>query len=104
MNSVEARQRMQQLLQDVLETNHVYYQPPETIRMTYPAIVYELASLRNLRANDGKYLTHYIYKVTLISRDPDTPIFDRLDALEKASFSTSYKVDNLNHFSFTIQI
>jgi len=34
----------------------VYFQPPSSVRMNYPAIVYVLDDIKNTFANDGVYL------------------------------------------------
>ena len=38
----------------MLGTNNVYYQPPESIKMKYPAIVYSKSNIRSTFANDSR--------------------------------------------------
>lgn len=46
-----------------------YFQPPESIKMNYPAIVYSLDDIDKTYANDGVYLSNRRYAVTVIDKD-----------------------------------
>lgn len=96
------REELQILLEEILGSKEVYYQPPPTIQMHYPAIVYNRSDIYSSKADNGKYLRHNVYNVTLMDRDPDSVIVDRLFALEHCRFSRHYVVDNLNHDIFTL--
>ena len=80
----------------------VYFQPPESVKMCYPAIVYELDRIENLYADDGVYLSQRSYSVTVIDPDPDSPIVDMVAILPTCRFNRHYERDNLNHDVFTI--
>lgn len=79
-----------------------YFQPPESVKMKYPAIVYGLDDIENMYANDGVYLSHQKYSITVIDKNPDSPIVDKVAALPFCRFNRSYQKDNLNHYVFTI--
>ncbi len=80
-----------------------YFQPPESIRMRYPAIVYNLADPRSVHANDGVYLSQKSYTVTVIDEDPDSQIVEALLKVPTARFLRTYARDNLNHTVFTLR-
>ena len=90
------------LLRNTLGSDNVYFQPPETVKMKYPAIVYSLDNIQNVHADDGVYLSHRRYSVTLIEKNPDSPTVERLSALPMCQFNRHYTSDNLNHFVFTL--
>lgn len=96
------RLELSALLRNTLGSDNVYFQPPETIKMKYPAIVYSLDNIQNVHADDGVYLSHRRYSVTLIDRNPDSIIIERLSALSMCQFNRHYTSDNLNHFVFTL--
>lgn len=48
---------LQALLEDLLGSRNVYYQPPESVKMNYPTIVYALEDIENTFADDGVYLS-----------------------------------------------
>lgn len=70
--------------------------------MKYPAIVYGLEEIENSHANDGVYFFDWGYSVTIIDPNPDSPIVARIAALPLCRFIRHYKVDNLNHYVFTL--
>lgn len=96
------REELQYILEDVLGNTRVYFQPPANVRMSYPAIVYSLDNIDDLHANDNKYLRNKSYQVTVIDKDPDSEIAERLSELQFCSFERAYTSDNLNHFVFRI--
>jgi hypothetical protein len=40
---------------EILDSRNVYFQPPASVKMKYPAIVYGLEDIQNRFANDGVY-------------------------------------------------
>lgn len=82
--------------------DHVYFQPPASVKMTYPAIVYNLSDIDKRNANNTGYKIDHAYMVTLISRDPVDERVDSLEALPLCSFNRYYSADNLHHWVFTI--
>lgn len=97
-----SRIELQSLLEDILGSRQVYYQPPESIKMRYPAIVYSLSKVENRPANDSAYLQSRAYDVILIDEDPDSEIADTMTKLPMCRFDRCYRSENLNHFSFTL--
>ncbi len=79
-----------------------YFQPPESIRMRYPAIEYSLSDIDSSYANDGVYLSQKSYLVIVIDEDPDSALVDAVAKIPTARFSRSYPSDNLNHTAFTL--
>lgn len=79
-----------------------YYQPPESVKMEYPAIVYALDDIENTFANDGVYLSGRKYSVTVIDYDPDSPLIGKVAALPTCRFNRPYTKDNLNHYVFEL--
>lgn len=96
------RLELSAILRNTLGSDNVYFQPPETVKMKYPAIVYSLDNIQNVHADDGVYLSHRRYSVTLIDKNPDSPTVERLYALPMCQFNRHYASDNLNHFVFTL--
>ena len=80
----------------------VYFQPPATLRMTFPCIRYSLERLDGVNADNGTYLTQKGYNVVYISRNPDSPVPERLRMLPMSRFIRYYAADNLHHWVFTI--
>lgn len=97
-----SRLELHEKLVSVLGSRYVYFQPPESVKMKYPAIVYERSDIPNKFANDDVYLQTIKYKVTVVDRDPDSEVVERMSKFKTARFEKHYVVDGLNHDTFTI--
>jgi len=93
---------LQALLETILGSRNVYFQPPESVKMNYPAIVYSLDDVYGHSADDFDYIAVRGYSVTLITKDPDSEYIDSIKALPLCSYDRHYYADNLNHDTFTI--
>lgn len=96
------RLELQTLLETLLGSKNVYYQPPATIQMKYPAIVYSRDGIENIHANDGVYGQSVSYAVTVIDKNPDSEFVKKVSKLPKCRFDRHYTSDNLNHDVFTL--
>lgn len=86
----------------MLGSRNVYYQPPATVRMKYPAIVYFRKRIENSHANDGVYRQDHSYELTVISQDPEESVVEDISKLPLCSYDRRYVADNLNHDVFTL--
>ena len=93
---------LQSLLEELLGSRNVYYTPPESIKMQYPAIRYSKKKIESVHADDSKYLMRDRYELIVISRTPDHPVIKQLLALPYCSYDRPYVADNLYHDVFTI--
>lgn len=91
------RLELQEKLEELLGSRNVYYQPPETIKMEYPAIVYSKSDIESRHADDTVYSSMTSYEVIVIDRRPDNPVIEELMKLRYCSFARNYKSDNLEH-------
>lgn len=99
---MESRLELQVLLEEILESRNVYYQPPESVKMSYPAIVYSLSNIKNNFANNSVYSQHTEYEITVIDFDPDSKIVATISKLPTCRFDRSYPSDNMYHTVFTL--
>lgn len=88
---------LHQLLIELLGSNNVYFQPPPTLHMSYPCIIYRRDDVNSNHADNKPYKQDKRYQVTVIDTDPDSDIPDRVGALPKCSYDRFYTADNLNH-------
>ena len=87
---------------DILGTRNVYFQPPASVKMNYPAIVYSRSRINSIHANDAIYIHHPGYEVILIDKNPDSEYIEKILQLRYCRFDRHYESDNLNHDVFTI--
>lgn len=90
------------ILKDILQSENVYFQPPPTIKMEYPCIVYRRDFGDTIFANDKPYRFKKRYQIILIDRNPDSEVVDKLASLPLCLFDRFYTADNLNHDVFKI--
>ena len=99
---MEARLELQALFEELLGSRNVYYQPPASVKMKYPAIVYSLQTFDSKNANNRPYIQSPQYQAILIDPNPDSEFVMKLLQIPYCKFSTKYESDNLNHFVFNI--
>lgn len=96
------REELHEILCEALGSRNVYFQPPESIKMQYPAIVYSRDDIDNNFANNSVYMQSLAYSVIVIDSDPDSEVVDKVSKLPRCQYDRHYKSDNLNHDMFTI--
>lgn len=96
------RPELHQILKDLLGSANVYFQPPSTVVMVYPCIVYRRDNLDIRHANDKPYKHRKRYQVTVIDRNPDSAIPDKVAKLPLCAFDRFFTADNLNHDVFQL--
>ena len=99
---MDRRWHLQAKLESILGSTNVYFQPPETIRMQYPCIVYTRRNIETIRADNRNYLSNIQYDITLISRDPDEPVLFDLIQLDKCQYDRHYVSNGLHHDTLTL--
>lgn len=70
--------------------------------MQYPCIVYSRDSIDTEHADNGPYRQMKRYQVTVIDRNPDSDIPDKVSALPMCRSSRHFTSDNLHHDIFTL--
>ena len=97
---VNRSQKLQAMLMEICD--HVYYQPPATLLMNYPAIRFKRSDIRNTFADNEVFKQSHFYQLTVIDRDPDSEIVEKVSKLPKVRHTQHYVSDNLYHDVFTI--
>lgn len=93
---------LQKRLEKIAGEARVYFQPPASVRMKYPCIMYELSRTNVRHADDEKYAIHLGYTATVIDKNPESPIAAKMESVRYCSFDRAYVKDNLYHYVFTI--
>ena len=96
------RLELQTILEGVLGTRNVYFQPPESIKIVHPAIIYSKSSEFIKFANNGLYKNVKRYTVIVIDKDPDSDIPDKVLRLPLCSFDRYYTKNNLNYNVYSL--
>ena len=96
------RNDLQNKLEEILGSRNVYFQPPESIKMNYPAIVYSRSDMKNDFADNKVYMHSHVYTITVIDKDPDSAVIEKIAELPHCKFNRNFKSGNLNHDVFTL--
>lgn len=96
------RAQLQEILAEILGADNVYFQPPTNIIMQYPCIIYHRDFANTQFADDNPYRNTKRYMVTVVDKDPDSAIPDKVAALPMCTFNRFYTADNLNHDVFNL--
>lgn len=95
------RIRLQTELEHICD--NVYFEPPESIKLKYPAIIYTRNNIHLSSADDINYKMSKGYKITVIDKDPDSEILKLLiDKFSMLSFEQHFKLEGFNHDIFSL--
>lgn len=94
---MEKRVQLQALLELLIDSINVYFQPPENVKLMYPCIVYSRSSVETKFANNNPYNHQTKYQVTVVDKDPDSKIPQKIAMLPMCSFAQHFTSDGLNH-------
>lgn len=81
-------------------SHHVYFQPGSNVTMQYPAIVYERDSSDSTFADNRPYYYQHRYTITVIDKDPDSAIPDKVAHLPMTIMDRHFVSDNMHHDVF----
>ncbi len=100
---MDKRLQLHAELIEVLGSNNVYFQPPETLKMKYPCIRYVKTRPMVDHADNMKYFNMNHYELTVIDTNPDTEIPDNIvNHFQYCSIDRYYTADNLTHCSLDL--
>lgn len=102
MSTTAPRLELQTLLEGVLGSPNVYFQPPSNLSMQYPCIVYAHDNAKTEFAGNHPYSRTKRYQVTVIDRNPDTLIPDDVAQLPLSNLNRVFTADNLHHYVFNL--
>lgn len=97
------RLQLQTKLEEILGSNHVYFNPPSNVKMVYPAIRYNLHDIRVNSADNRGYISNDYWDLTLIDTTPDSQLVEAILSLQYCTLQRPmYTADGLYHWVFSI--
>ena len=82
--------------------DYVKFQPPASYKMSYPCIRYKLIDMPPDFAGNFPYRIEHCYELTVIDRDPISPLREAISKLQFTRLVRVYESDNLHHYVFHI--
>ena len=90
-------------LKELLGTNNCYFQPPSSLRLSYPCYVYHREPSNLIRADNLMYRRVHKYTLIYITPNPDDPLIDETEShFSMCRFSRFYTADDLNHYVYEL--
>jgi hypothetical protein len=96
------RTDFQSVLEGLQEGTSVYFQPPSSLSLDYPAIVYNRDFGKTEFADNTPYVGTWRYLVIVMDRNPDSPLVDLMQKMPMTSYVRHFARDNLNHDVFYV--
>ena len=91
-----------EILSDLEGVTEAYFQAPGNLVLVPPYIVYEFSDEFVRHADDTVYTHMNQYSVTIVTREPDSPIPGMVRDLPFASFNRSFKTGQLYHVVYNL--
>lgn len=99
---MEDRLKLHEILVNILGSRYVYFQPPATLKMNYPCIIYSRSTGDTQFADNAPYTFKKRYQITYIDSNPDNNIIEKICKLPLCVYDRHYTADNLNHDVFNL--
>lgn len=92
-----SRLELQTLLETLIGSSNVYFQPPPDYLLSYPCIVYSRSDIRASHGDNAPYKLQEEYSITVIDPNPDSQIPMAIAKLPQCSFDRAFATEGLNH-------
>lgn len=90
-------------LRTLIGNSNIYYQPPASVEIKYPCVIYNMGKGSTKHANDSVYNYVHSYELKFIFKKPNEMIVKKvLKSLTLCSFDRVYVSDNLYHYVFNV--
>lgn len=82
---------------------NLYFQPPESVKLTYPCVIYSRVSGKSKYADNNLYSYKQAYRILVVDRNPDSELIQKIMyEFPMCSYDNHFVKDNLNHDILTL--
>lgn len=99
---MRTRLQLRDALLDAIGLENMYFQPPNTVQMKYPCVVYGLSNHYVRHSENQPYVGYKMYQITIIDKDPDSKYQDLPLKMPFCRFERHYTADNLHHWVYKL--
>ena len=99
---MDRRLELNDVLESIQGVKKVYFQPPESVKLEYPCIIYHLQNVDMNNANDYPYKNRDGYSLMVIDRNPDSVIRRTIESMQLCRFDRFFSTEGLNHWSYVL--
>lgn len=98
-NRVELNTKLKMLI----GSSNVYFQPPASVQLSYPCVIYSIGEGDAKHADGMVYSYVNSYDLLFIFKKPNVAIIEKVLAeLPMCKMTRAYVADNLNHYAFRV--
>ena len=98
-----SRLNLHEELCEILGSRYVYFQPPESLKLNHPCIIYKLLSPNVKKADNINYMVTKQYRVIVVDSDPDSEIPDNImKHFNLLTMTDPYTSDGMYHYVFNL--
>ena len=98
------RTKLLREIKQVIDGPNVYFQPPESVKLTYPCVICSYDNEIAIYADNKCYQHYKMYRLLVVDKNPDSKFPGLImDHFPYASPGRPYIADGLYHFPITIQ-
>lgn len=101
----QRRLKLHTILTEVLGSKNVYFQPPESLKIKYPAIIYHSNGARTYFSDNKPHVARRKYTLTFITNNPDDDIIRKIayePKLPGVLYDRHYTKDGLNYEVYSL--
>lgn len=99
------RLELQARLEELPRVRRVYWNPPESIQLVYPCIIYNYAKIDVHHADNKAYIKRRRYEITIIDRDTTSIIPEALEeSFQYWAQEQVFANDNIGHWVYSIYL
>lgn len=99
---MDRRIELHDILSGIEGVKKAYFQPPESVKLEYPCIIYHLQTVYMQSADDYPYKNRDGYSVMIIDRNPDSKIRFTLESMQLCRFERFFTSSGLNHWVYQL--
>lgn len=100
---MSSRLELQSKLEELIGNRNVYFQPPASVMLSYPCVIYNIGNGDAKRADNMVYTFTNSYDLIFIYKKPNIEIIETVLAeFPMCRLASTYCSDNLNHYAFTL--
>lgn len=105
MDLKDRRLKLSHKLHEIFDhPDNIYFDPPESKKLSFPAIVYFRRRVDTVRADNKSYMLYDRYQITFIHKDGDNGFIEKLLELPYCTHDDEFKKNDMYHDVFTIYI
>ena len=101
----DRRLKLSRVLHELFDhPDNIYFDPPESKKLDFPAIVYTRKTTDTVNADNRKYIIYDRFQITYIHKDKDDEMVEKILNLPRCLHDDEFQTNDMYHDVFTIYV